>query len=170
MPDHAMQSSHMGISSKLRFALICAGTLCLGFTLVFLGSRTVGYWAYSAVIMEPFTNAVFSRRFEAQTIESIPTVHWLRVTPGFTNRQAAMVWSTNKVLGAGSPKSAHIRIMVLGSSPQEARSAADAAAAQLCAVVQRGWREGVCRRAGEAHRPMAAALRVEVASGALLER
>lgn len=141
----------MSKNFKLRLVLVCVGILCLGFTLVFLVSRlSPSYWAYSGVMMEPFTNAVFGRPFETQVIKSIPLVHQLKVAPGFRTGAAAMSWSTNKVFsGAGAPVSAEIRIMVLGSSPQEAQSAANDAATQLCVIVQRqyGGRTHVIQRA-----------------------
>jgi hypothetical protein len=122
---------------KLRMVLVCAGTLGLVFVLLVLASRPAVYCSYSAVMIYPFTNAVFGRAFETQIIKSIPAIHKLRVTPGFTNVAALKAWSTNKVVsGPGSPATAAINIMAVGSSPQDAQSAANDAAVQLCAVLR----------------------------------
>ena len=141
MPDNNARPSHMSRSSKLRVALVCAGALCLGFALVFLVWRQPPvYWAYSAIMMKPYTNAVFARPFETQMIKSIPGLRKLTVSPGFASAAAATAWSTNKMAtGATSPASAQLRIMALGRSPQQAQSAANDAATQLCAIVQRHY-------------------------------
>jgi hypothetical protein len=131
----------MNKDPKLRLALVCAGALCLVFAMAFLvWPRPPAYWAFSATIMKPYTNAVFARAFESQIIKSIPAVRRLEVTPVFASVAAASAWSTNKTIaGTAPPVSAQIRIMALGSSPEEARSAANDAATQLCAIVERQY-------------------------------
>jgi hypothetical protein len=125
------------MNSKFRVLFFCAATLCLVVMLLFLALRPPVYRSYSAVMIQPFTNAVFGRPFEAQIIKSIPAIHKLTVTPGFTNVAALKAWSTNKVVsGPGSPSTAAINIMAVGSSPQDAQSAANDAAVQLCAVLR----------------------------------
>ncbi len=140
-PDNSMYPSHMSKNPRLRLVLVCAGALGLGFALVFLvWPRPPVYWAFSAIMLKPYTNAVFARPFETQMIKSIPALRKVTVSPGFATVAAAAGWSTNKVItGPAAPVSAQIRIMVLGSSPQEAQNAANDAATQLCAIVQRQY-------------------------------
>jgi hypothetical protein len=126
MPDSNSQPSHVDKPSKLRMGLICAGALCLGVTLAFLvWPRPPAYWAFSAILVHPYTNAVFARSFETQMIQSIPRLRRLTVS--------AESHGTNAPYGAG------IRLMALGPSPQEAQKAAEDAATQLCAIVQRWY-------------------------------
>jgi hypothetical protein len=125
------------MNSKTRVVLVFSGVVCLVCILLVLAFRPPVYRSYSAVMIRPFTNAVFGRPFEAQILKSIPAIHKLTVTPGFTNAAALNAWYTNKVVsGPGSPSSAAINIMAVGSSPQDAQNAADDAAAQLGAVLR----------------------------------
>ena len=139
MPDNESHPTQIGKNSRLRLILLCVGVFSLAFALILLARRRPPvYWAYSAILITPYTNAVLGRPFESQVIKSIPAVRKVEATPWFGNVAAAAAWYTNKaVTGTSAPVSAQIRIMVLGSSPQEARDAATNGAIQLRAIVER---------------------------------
>lgn len=126
----------MNESPKRWLILGSATVTCLGLALAFsrLGPT---YWAYSTVTMRPFTNVVPARAlegpFQRQVRKAVPSIHRLTINPSFATSAAAMAWSTNKTAsGTPIPLSADLRIMALGSSPEEAQVAANAAAARLC--------------------------------------
>jgi hypothetical protein len=113
-----------------------ATVVCLGLVLAFLLLRPT-YWAYSTVRMRPFTNVVPARalqgQFQKQVRKAVPSVHRLTINPSFSTVAAAMEWSTNDTpSSAALPVSAELRIMALGSSPENAQGAANEAAARLC--------------------------------------
>jgi hypothetical protein len=126
---------------RLREVLIVVGVLGFGLAMVFLARpRPPTYWAVSAVLARPCTNAFFARSFETQMIHSIPALRKLTATPGFSTPAAAASWHTNKSFaGSSTPVGANIRLMALGATPEEARKAADDAATRLCAIVQRQY-------------------------------
>lgn len=134
-------ASRMSKNSKLRLVLVSAAALLLGCAFIFFAWRQPPtYWAYSAILMKPYTNAVFGRPFERQIIKEIPAVRKLEVTPGFATPSAVAAWSTNRsAIGTAAPVIAQIRIMALGSTPQEARNAANDAAAQVRVIVERQY-------------------------------
>jgi hypothetical protein len=136
MPDDTTQSSQANKSPRRWLILACLAAACFGLILVFRAGGSPKYWAYSTVIMRPYTNAVIGRPFERQVVKSVPSIRQMTVSPGFASLTAAMAWSTNKTpSGAALPVSATIRFMVLGSSPQEAQRKANDAAAQLCTLL-----------------------------------
>jgi len=136
MPDDPPQSLRMSKSLKGWLILSMTTVTCLGLALAFLRLRPT-YWAYSTVTMRPFTNVVPARalqgRFQREVCKAVPAIHRLTVNPSFTTSAAAMAWSTNETASSTAiPLTADLRIMALGSSPEEAQVAANAAATRLC--------------------------------------
>ena len=126
MPDSNSQPSHVDKRSKLRTGLIGAAVLSLVATLAFLAwPRPPVYWAFSAILVHPYTNAVFARSFQTQMTQSVPGLRTLTVSP--------------ESHGTNAPYGAGLRLMALGPSPQEAQKAAEDAATQLCAIVERRY-------------------------------
>jgi hypothetical protein len=126
MPDCSSQPSHVDTRWKLRVGLIWAGALWLGVTLAFLvWPRPPAYWAFSAILVHPYTNAVFARSFETEMTQSIPGLRRLTVSP--------------ESHGTNAPYGAGIRLMALGLSPQEAQEAAERAATRLCTIVEQRY-------------------------------
>src|ERR1035437_639067 len=138
MPDETTKSSRMNGTAKRVLLLVSVAALSIGLVLVCcFVPRASTYWAYSTVMMQPFTNAVLGGPFEKHLLKAIPAVHQLRINPGFASAAAAMAWSTNKApSGTAYPVSAEIRIMALGPTPEEARRAASDAAGRLCTLLQ----------------------------------
>lgn len=128
----------MNESPKRWLAVGSAALVCLGLALA-LSRLGPTYCAYSTVTMRPFTNVVAARAlqgpFQRQVRKAVPVIHRLTVNPSFATSAAAMAWSTNKTASGTPPLSAELRIMALGSSPEEAQVAANAAAARLCAFL-----------------------------------
>jgi hypothetical protein len=122
---------------RKRWLILGSGAaVCLGLGLALSRLRPT-YWAYSTVTMRPFTNVVPARAlqgpFQRQVRKAVPSIRRLTVNPSFANSAAALAWSTNKTAsGTAVPLSADLRIMTLGSSPEQAQVAANAAAARLC--------------------------------------
>lgn len=123
--------------SRKRWLIVGAAmVVCIGLLLSFLLLRPT-YWAYSTVKMQPFTNVVSARAlqgpFQKQVRKAVPSVHRLTINPSFSSVAAAMEWSTNDTpSSAALPVSAELRIMALGSSPENAQGVANEAAARLC--------------------------------------
>ena len=108
-----------------RLLLIAIGALLLvGVALLFAPSGTRRYRADSMVLAKPYTNVFFGRQFESHVVQTIPGVLALRVTPAFS-----------AIPGSGVPvltNGVGIRIIAVGSTPEEAQRVANEAAAQLC--------------------------------------
>jgi hypothetical protein len=134
--DKSRASFRLMKASSKRWLIVGAAMVpCFGLILVFLLLRPT-YWAYSTVRMQPFTNVVPARalqgRFQKQVRKAVPSVHRLTINPSFSTVSAAMEWSTNDgVSSRALPVSAELRIMALGSSPENAQGAANDAAVRL---------------------------------------
>lgn len=116
----------MILKSRMLFAslgvcLVTVALLCL--------ARSDGprYRAESFIIVNPYTNAVFTRFFEAQAIHAIPGLLRLEVAPLLSAPRSVSPGVTN---GAG------IRIVVVAPTAEAAHHAATNAATRLCVTVR----------------------------------
>src|SRR4051812_5285595 len=112
------------MNTKRCLLFLCVGIVLVGVALFCVArSRSPGYRAESFIIVTPYTNAVFMRLFEAETIRANPGLLRLEVVPV----RAVTLGATN---GAG------IRIIAVGSTAAEAHHAATNGAVLLCATVR----------------------------------
>ena len=84
------------------------------------------YLSDAIVVAKPYTNIFFARSFESQIVQTIPGVLALRVTR--TLSAAPRLGVPVLTNGVG------IRIMAVGSTPEEAQRAANEAAIQICQI------------------------------------
>jgi hypothetical protein len=105
-----------------------SGAFCVVLALLCFGpSGGPRFRAESIIIVRPYTNAVFTRSFEAHIIRTVPGVIRLWVTPGFSAiPRPGVTVITN---------SAAIHIISIGSTANDAQRAANDAAQRLCRVV-----------------------------------
>jgi hypothetical protein len=114
-------------NSKLLLLAGC-GAFCVVLALLcFAPSGGPRFQAESAIIVRPYTNAVFTRAFEAHIIRTIPGVLRLRVVPGLSAvpRPGVTVLTNSAV----------IRIISIGSTTNDAQRAGNDAAQRLCRTV-----------------------------------
>ncbi len=108
-----------------RIVLTSAGALLFAVALVRLASSRSGcYLSGVRVVVAPYTNAVFARSFESHVIRSIRGVIRLETFPlsGVPPKPGTPALTN----GAG------IKIVVAGSTPEEARRLANAAGPAFC--------------------------------------
>ena len=104
------------------------GASCVVLALLCFGpSGGPRFRAESMIIVRPYTNAVFTRSFEAHIIQTVPGVLRLWVTPVYSAIPKPGVTVTTN--------GAAIHIIAIGSTENDAQRAANDAAQRLCRVV-----------------------------------
>jgi hypothetical protein len=117
-------------TNSRRFLFVCLGALLLGVSIWWLASSASGrYRAESRIVVQPYTNAIFTRSFESQAIQTIPGIIQLKVTPMVG--ALPKLWTPTNTNGAG------IQIVVVGASALEAQRLANEGAAALCAATRK---------------------------------